>query len=216
MNCRADSTASSFDRNSKTANPPTTSFASANGPSITPTFPFVKRTWVLIDRGASPPVRIIRPAFTSASASRAITSISGLGGGPGFSTADLTNIMNFMGSSPGHVRFRGSGSRASESRLNSHRWLQAELRHGVVRAERLLGRTDRADFNFGISERGTLNPLDRLLQRLHLPQPEPADQFLRLGERTVDDRLPPAGEADPRPLRARLEGVHRQEDTRFH
>src|SRR5215467_15572321 len=39
MNCTAPSMASSFDLNSKIANPPTTSLPSANGPSNTATLP---------------------------------------------------------------------------------------------------------------------------------------------------------------------------------
>src|SRR5439155_24907906 len=49
-----------------------------------------------------------------------------------------------------------------------------------------------ADLDLGVLERGALEPLDRLLLRLALPQPEAGDQFLRLGERAVDDRPLPA------------------------
>src|SRR5688572_15644426 len=35
--------------------------------------------------------------------------------------------------------------------------------------------------------RATLDPLDRLLEGVHLPEPEAGDQLLGLGEGTVDD-----------------------------
>ena len=54
-------------------------------------------------------------------------------------------------------------------------------------------------------EGGALDPLDRLVLRLHLDQPEAGDQLLRLGERPVDDGPLAAGELDTRALRARVE-----------
>src|SRR6185437_5644181 len=38
-----------------------------------------------------------------------------------------------------------------------------------------------------VRHRRALHPRDRLVLRLDLPEPEPGDQFLRLGERTIDD-----------------------------
>src|SRR5262245_54825160 len=49
------------------------------------------------------------------------------------------------------------------------------------------GLEDGADFDLGPAvERGTLQPRDRLVHRLDLPQPEAGDQLLGLGERPVD------------------------------
>ena len=45
-----------------------------------------------------------------------------------------------------------------------------------------------------------LDPFDRLLQRLALPEPEAGDQFLRLGERPVDHGPLFAGELTRAPL----------------
>src|ERR1700724_3760993 len=99
MKCNADSIASFFDLNSRTAYPPTTSLASVKGPSIVVSCPRESRTRVLIAVGARPPFATIAPALVASSLSFAIASMSSLGGGPEFS-ADLTIIMNRIVISP--------------------------------------------------------------------------------------------------------------------
>src|SRR5260370_32420793 len=42
------------------------------------------------------------------------------------------------------------------------------------------------DLDLGILEGGALEPFDRLFLRLHLPQPEPGDELLRLCKGPVD------------------------------
>src|SRR5207247_2679008 len=62
------------------------------------------------------------------------------------------------------------------------------------------------DLRVGWHRVGTaLDPLDRLLLRFHLPQPEAGDELLRFGERSVDYRAFAAGEANPGTLAARLQ-----------
>src|SRR5213076_2682739 len=75
----------------------------------------------------------------------------------------------------------------------------------------ILGLEDLADFQLRFllgahRGRATLGPLDRLRLGLALPNPEPRDQLLGLGERAVDDGLLAAREEpDARPLGAGLE-----------
>src|SRR5580704_2173204 len=52
-----------------------------------------------------------------------------------------------------------------------------------------------------VRRRSSLGPLDRFFPRLHLNDPVPRDQFLRLRERTVDDGTFPARKLDARALR---------------
>src|SRR5882762_5180201 len=52
--------------------------------------------------------------------------------------------------------------------------------------------------------RTALDPINRLLQRLALPEPESGDQFLCLGEWAVDHSPLLCREPDPRSLRTRL------------
>src|SRR5947208_11922505 len=83
--------------------------------------------------------------------------------------------------------------------------LGSQLRTEVVRLEHL------ANLDLGPpAERGTLQPLDRLLLRLHLPEPEAGDKLLCLGEGTVDHSVFPAGEPDAHALRARVEPLDRE------
>ena len=56
-------------------------------------------------------------------------------------------------------------------------------------------------------ERRALEPLERLLARRALPDPEAGDQLLGLGERAVDDGALPALEAHARALGARVQAV---------
>src|SRR6202021_1224259 len=76
----APSIASSFDFNSKIANPPTTSLASAKGPSTAFTCPRESRTRALFAIGDRPPHAIIVPDFSASSPSFAIASRNSLGG----------------------------------------------------------------------------------------------------------------------------------------
>src|SRR5215813_9058033 len=61
-----------------------------------------------------------------------------------------------------------------------------------------------------------LGPLERLLHRLDLPDPEAGDELLRFGERPVDDGLLPAREAHALPLSARMEAFAGEHDSRLH
>src|SRR5208337_3472449 len=60
-----------------------------------------------------------------------------------------------------------------------------------------------------------LHPLDGLLDGFHLPQPEAGDQFLGLGEGSVEHRPLLAREPYTLAPCARLQSLARQEDTRF-
>src|SRR6516162_3511149 len=70
------------------------------------------------------------------------------------------------------------------SQLRRH--LSAELFHLENRAQ--LDVT----FHVLIGTGAALDPLDRLVHRFHLPEPESGDKLLRLGEGAVDDDLFPA------------------------
>src|SRR5213594_328561 len=91
---------------------------------------------------------------------------------------------------------------------------RAKLARGVARRE-VLGLEHLADLHLGVLERSTLEPLDRLRLGLHLPEPEAGDQLLGLGERPVDHGPLPAGEPDPRALRAGLEPLGREHHARL-
>src|SRR5258708_35531201 len=93
MKAMAPSSASFFDCNTRTENPPTASLAWVKGPSIAGPCPLESRTLVLVALEASPPLTTIVPALTASSPSFAITSMNPLGGGPWFSEC-LTIIMN--------------------------------------------------------------------------------------------------------------------------
>src|SRR5690348_2278525 len=83
----------------------------------------------------------------------------------------------------------------------------------------ILGFEDLADLDLGrlaLERRGAaLHPLDGLVERLDLDDPEARDELLRLGERTVDDRALAVIEADARALRARLQAFARKHDARL-
>src|SRR6266581_1441983 len=74
------------------------------------------------------------------------------------------------------------------------------------------------DLGFGSRHRirAALDPFDRLLLRLHLPQPEAGDQLLRLGEWPVGHRALVSREFDARALRARMEPLTREHHARLH
>src|SRR5690606_39947876 len=68
---------------------------------------------------------------------------------------------------------------------------------GCERLAEVLGLEDRPDFELGLRARrvrAALRPLDRLVHRLHLPEPVAGDELLRLGERPVDDGALVTGE----------------------
>src|SRR5437870_8842861 len=78
---------------------------------------------------------------------------------------------------------------------------------------------DLADLDLGFPRhrvRALLHPRDRFLEVLHLPDPEPRDQLLGLGERPVGHRALGAGEAHARALGARLQPLARLHDAGLH
>src|SRR5207247_467252 len=73
--------------------------------------------------------------------------------------------------------------------------------------------------DLGLPTRGigtALDPFNRLLLRLHLPQPEAGDQLLCLGEGPVDHGPLPSREPDARALRARVEPLAREHHAGLH
>src|SRR3979490_883672 len=75
---------------------------------------------------------------------------------------------------------------------------------------------DLPDLDLGILAGSALEPLDGLLLRLHLPEPEAGHQLLRLREGSVDHRLLAPGEPDPGALGARLEPLASEHHPRLH
>src|SRR4051812_47614569 len=61
-----------------------------------------------------------------------------------------------------------------------------------------------------------LQPLERLVHRLDLPDPEARDELLRFGERSIDDALLAACEAHALALAAGVETFARLHDARLH
>src|SRR5687767_13018425 len=74
---------------------------------------------------------------------------------------------------------------------------------------------DMANFDLTFLEGGPLEPLDCLLLRPHLPEPEAGDQLLALLEWPIDHRPLSPGELAPRPLGARLESLAGEHDARL-
>src|SRR4030081_3542989 len=88
--------------------------------------------------------------------------------------------------------------------------LRRELRAEILRLEYL------AELDLGPAvEGGSLQPFDRLLSGLHLPDPEAGDQLLRFGEGTVDHRALLSFEPHARTLRARMKPIPREHDARL-
>src|SRR3954447_19402213 len=77
---------------------------------------------------------------------------------------------------------------------------------GELLAE-VVGLDELAQLHLAVRERGALQPLERLLLRLHLPDPVAGDELLRLGERAVDHGRRGAAEAHARAVRARAQPV---------
>src|SRR5438445_12585927 len=93
--------------------------------------------------------------------------------------------------------------------------LLADLAAGIAGRE-VRRLEDLADLHLGILEGGGLEALDRLLLRLHLPEPEAGDQLLRLRERPVDHGPLACGETDASTLRARLQALAGEHHPRLH
>src|SRR6202008_2219276 len=87
--------ASSLEFARRMAKPPTTSFDSVKGPSVTLTFPFADRTRAPRALGRQPSVATSQPAFIPSSISFPILFISSCDGGAFLST-DLYMLKNFM------------------------------------------------------------------------------------------------------------------------
>src|SRR5215471_18006636 len=94
-------------------------------------------------------------------------------------------------------------------------FLLAQLRREV--GAEILGFVHLADLDLAVPAlertRAALDPFDRLVERLALPQPEAGDQFLGLGERAVDDAALVIGELDAHALRARMQALAGQHDA---
>src|SRR5690242_12655225 len=92
-------------------------------------------------------------------------------------------------------------------------FLLPELRR--ERLAEILRLEDLANLDLGVvavgvvdqAERGPLDPFDRLFLRLHLPDPEPRDQLLGLGERAIDHGPLRSGDPYADALRARLQSL---------
>src|SRR5262249_58060216 len=78
---------------------------------------------------------------------------------------------------------------------------------GSQRLTEVLGLVERPDLDLLAVERRALEPRDRLVHRVHLPQPEAGDQLLGLGERSVDDGRLASREPDPLALGGRLQAL---------
>src|SRR3712207_260100 len=90
----------------------------------------------------------------------------------------------------------------------------AQLRRQVL-AE-VVGLEDLPDLDLGVAlhrVRAALDPLDGLLHRADLPQPEARDQLLGLRERAVHDAPVGAAEAHPRTLGAGVEPLAGEHDA---
>src|SRR5688500_537776 len=94
-------------------------------------------------------------------------------------------------------------------------FLRSELRREL--GAEILGLEDLANLDLRIAaERRALEPLDCLLLRLHLPDPEARDQLLGLRERAIDDRPNLSRESHARTLGAGLKAFTRQHHPRLH
>src|SRR5688500_2687551 len=94
-------------------------------------------------------------------------------------------------------------------------FLRSELRREL--GAEILGLEDLANLDLRIAaERRALEPLDCLLLRLHLPDPEARDQLLGLRERAIDDRPILSRESHARALGAGLKSLTREHHSRLH
>src|SRR5580658_1685369 len=86
----------------------------------------------------------------------------------------------------------------------------------VLRVSEVRGLKQRPNFHLGLPvKRRALHPLHRLLHGPHLPNPVTSHQFLRLGERPINDRALLPRKPNPLALRARMQPVPRQHRARL-
>src|SRR5262245_41672111 len=72
------------------------------------------------------------------------------------------------------------------------------------------------NLDLALAERSALQPLDRLVFRLHLPQPKAGHELLRLAERAIDHRPLRALEPHAGTLRARMDPLTREHHAGLH
>src|ERR1700732_563390 len=101
MNFLLFSSASALELTLRIAQPPTTSLASVNGPSVTVSLPFSMRSRVAAELGLRPPVSTTLPEAKLSWTNLPMAS-SSAGGGPSarYFSLDLTNARNFIVVSP--------------------------------------------------------------------------------------------------------------------
>src|SRR5687768_6242094 len=93
----------------------------------------------------------------------------------------------------------------------------AQLRRELV--SEVLGLEDRTDLDHAVlvvGVRDPLDPLDRLVERLHLQDPVAGEQLLGLGERAVDHLPVAARELDAGPSRAGVKAFAAEHHARLH
>src|SRR5829696_408721 len=93
-------------------------------------------------------------------------------------------------------------------------FLLAELRR--ERVAEILRLEDLPDLDLGLTlqrVRAFLDPVDRLLQRVHFEDPEAGEQLLGLGERTIDHGATGAREPHTRTLRRGMEPLTGEHDA---
>src|SRR5712691_6934106 len=158
--------------------PAMSSFASAKGPSTTVRFCPEYLMRQPFELAWSPEASSSTPAFCSSSWYFAISvRICSCGITPASeSLVAFTTIMNRIVLSP---LFGLRGCLGAHALLLLPE-LGAQRRAEVVRLEHL------PNLDLALLERSALEPRDRLVLRLHLPQPEAGDELLGLGERSVD------------------------------
>src|SRR5262249_15974007 len=134
-------------------------------------------------------------------------------------SADLTTIMNRMVGSPvrmGVMKNRASGllppgHLCTQALLSSPEFARRVARCALSRFEYL------ADLHLGaVVARSALEPLDRLLFRFGLPDPEAGDQLLRLGEWAVGHGSLVSVEFDPRSFGTGLQSLPSEHHARLH
>src|SRR5207245_9436616 len=91
---------------------------------------------------------------------------------------------------------------------------QLALALNCLAGREILQLEDLPDLDLGSSiEGGPLEPLDRLIHGLHLPQPESGNQLLGLGERAIGADSLSIPELHALALRARLQPFGGQQDA---
>src|SRR5215469_1714023 len=229
---RASSIASSFEFALRMANPPTTSLASVNGPSVTLNLPPARRTRAPSDEGRQPSVDNSQPAFMPSSISFPIATISSCVGGV-FRSTDLYILRNRMAVSlfyelevgtAFHDDVEPQDPDSTRTVLSLFRFrhflpqpflLLLQLRRQVLAKVGRLKHPPDLDLLSPVEGR-PLQPLHRLFHRPHLPQPVPGNQFLGLGKRSVNDRPVLSRKLHPFSFRARLEPIACQHDPCLH